>query len=365
MEPGHQAGVALRCDRNGVVISFVDDGVGLSKSLNIGRLFSSCASADQEGRAEALVEDLGKAGAIYDRPISVKLDGNTRLMVFSGVVVGAELMIVGSAVEVHAGEIYEDLTRINNEGTNAVRLALKSLEQRSRQASIVAHDLRNLIGGIVSCAELLLEEGQVLSAEQLKYIHIVERSSQSAITLVSDLLDLTLIETGRLELKMKSTDLGALIRKNLNDNQLLAQRKNIRLEAEIAADLPTVSADPARLEQVLTNLISNAVKYSYPGTAVIVQASRRPGAVLVEVRDHGQGIPAAEIGKLFSLYQKTSVRPTGDEQSIGLGLAIARHIVEAHGGKVGVESTVGQGSNFFFTVLCGPEPTARPAGARP
>jgi signal transduction histidine kinase len=157
MEPRHHAGVSLRCARNGVVISFVDDGIGLSKSLKIGRLFSSCAYADNEGRAEALVNDLGKAGAIYEIPISIELDGNARLMVFSGVVEGEELMIVGSAAEGYAGEIYEDLTRINNEETNAVRMALKSLEQRSRQASIVAHDLRNMIGSIASCAELLLE----------------------------------------------------------------------------------------------------------------------------------------------------------------------------------------------------------------
>jgi signal transduction histidine kinase len=364
MEPRHHVGVSLRCARNGVVIAIVDDGIGLSQALKVGRPFSSCAYADNEGRAEALINDLRKAGATYEIPISVKLDGNAKLIVFSGVVVGEELMIVGSAVEGYAGDIYEDLTRINNEETNAVRMALKSLEQRSRQASIVAHDLRNLIGAIASCAELLLEEDQVLTAEQLKYIRIVERSSQSAIRLVSDLLDLTLIETGRFELKMKSIDLGALIRKNLNDNQLLAQRKNIRLEAEVTADLPMVNADPSRLEQVLTNFISNAVKYSYPGTVVTVRASRNPDAVLVEVRDHGQGIPAGEIGKLFSLYQKTSVRPTGGEQSTGLGLAIARQIVEAHGGQVGVESTVGQGSNFSFTLPGGPAPTERPAGER-
>jgi signal transduction histidine kinase len=365
MEPRHHAGVSLRCARNGVVISFVDDGIGLSKSLKIGRLFSSCAYADNEGRAEALVNDLGKAGAIYEIPISIELDGNARLMVFSGVVEGEELMIVGSAAEGYAGEIYEDLTRINNEETNAVRMALKSLEQRSRQASIVAHDLRNLIGSIASCAELLLEEGRVLTAEQLEYIRIVERASESAIRLVSDLLDLTLIETGRLELKMKSIDLGALIRKNLNDNRLLAQRKNIGLEAEITANLPMVNADPSRLEQVLTNFISNAVKYSYPGTAVTVRASHGPATVLVEVRDHGQGIPAAEIGALFNLYQKTSVQPTGGEQSTGLGLAIVRQIVEAHGGKVGVESTVGQGSRFFFTLPAVTAAAERPAEERP
>jgi signal transduction histidine kinase len=354
MEPRHHAGVSLRCDHSGVVISIVNDGIGLARSLQVGKPFSSCVYADNEDRAATLIHDLEKAGAVYEIPISVNLDGNAKLVVFSGAVVGEELLLVGSAAEGYAGDIYEDLTRINNEETNAVRMALKRLEQRSGQASIVAHDLRNLIGSIVSCAELLREGGATFTTEQLQYIDIVEGSSESAITLVSDLLDLTLIETGRLELKMQTIDLGALIRKNLNANRLLAHRKNIRLEAEITANLPMVDADPSRLEQVLTNFISNAVKYSHPGTAVMVRASERPGAVLVEVRDQGQGIPAGEIGTLFGLHHKTSVLPTGGEQSSGLGLAIARQIVEAHGGKVGVESEVGQGSNFHFTLPCVP-----------
>ncbi|HVB79290.1 MAG TPA: HAMP domain-containing sensor histidine kinase [Candidatus Binataceae bacterium] len=261
-----------------------------------------------------------------------------------------ELVLVGSAVEGYAGDIYEDLIRINNEETNAMRTVLKSLEQRIRDAAIVAHELRNSIGSISSSVEVLFEAPDSIEPEQRQFISIIERASRCALALVSDLVDLTLLDTGRLELKTESIDLGALVSKNVETNQSLARRKNIRLEIEIVSGLHEVNADPSRVEQVLTNLISNAVKYSEPGTCVTVRVSEAGGEALVEVRDQGQGIPADEVGKLFCLYQKTSVRPTGGEQSTGLGLAIARQIVEAHGGKVGVESEVGRGSTFHFTL---------------
>ena len=350
MEAKHRAGVLLRCTRDGVVTSIVNDGIGLSGSLKVGKPFHLCAYEDNQERAKALIGDLASAGAVYEIPISVDLNGRPRLLQFSGAVVSEELILVGSAVEGYTGDIYEDLIRINNEETNDLRMALKSLEQRSRHAAIVAHDLRNSIGAIAMSVEPLLEDRDTLKPDQLQFISIIDRTSRSALALVSDLLDLTLIETGRLELKLKSVDLGAMIRNNVESNQLLTRRKNIRVDTEIAPGLPAVNADPSRVEQVLTNFISNAIKYSEPGTSVTVRASVASGPVLVEVRDQGQGIPPEELGKLFRFYQQTSVRPTGGEQSIGLGLAIARQIVEAHGGKVGVESEVGRGSNFHFTL---------------
>ena len=352
MKP-QRAGVTLRCARDGIVTSIVDDGIGLASSLQVGKPFWACAYVDNHARAKALIDDLATARGVYQIPISVDLNGRPKLLNFSGVVADGELLLLGSAVEGYAEDICEDLIRIDNEETNALRVALKDVEQHIQRATIVAHDLRNSISPILTCVELLLKTLGTVEPQQRRFISIIERSSRSALTLVSDLLDVALLDAGRLELKTKSIDLAALIRRNVEANQLLGYVKNIRLEVKIASRLQEVNADPMRVEQVLTNLISNAVKYSESGTCVTVRAFESSREAVVEVRDQGKGIPAEEIGRLFHLYQKTSVRPTGGEQNTGLGLAISRQIVEAHGGKVGVESEVGRGSAFHFTLPFG------------
>ena len=108
--------------------------------------------------------------------------------------------------------------------------------------------------------------------------------------------------------------------------------------------------DPDRINQVLNNLITNACKYSFPNTVVTLRARATGDEVAIAVQDQGQGIPASELPKMFTEFGKTSVRPTGGEKSIGLGLAIVKRMVEAHGGRIWVESQVGVGSTFTFTL---------------
>jgi signal transduction histidine kinase len=158
------------------------------------------------------------------------------------------------------------------------------------------------------------------------------------------------MEAGKLQLELKETDLIDLLERNVELNRLMAGRKQIDIIFTPREDLPLLVIDAPKIEQVLNNLISNGIKFSYPGTTVEVLASRREKEVVVSVRDEGQGIPANEIDRLFIPFENLSVKSTGGEQSTGLGLAIVKRIVEGHGGRIWVQSEAGTGSTFSFSL---------------
>lgn len=252
-------------------------------------------------------------------------------------------------------KLFEDFTRLNNELITAQReLARRNAElirlneQKNQLLGMAAHDLRNPLGAIFSCSEYLLDELKNLSADQLEMLRGIKSSSEFMLALIEDILNLSRIESGKIELRIEPCNLADLAARHVATNRLIAARKKIHIDLDIGPDLPAVQADPRKIEQVLDNLLSNAIKFSPPATTVTMSLMRMGAQVRIEVRDQGPGIPAAEQGKLFQPFQRTSVKPTGNEKSSGLGLAIARKIVEAHGGRIGVESAVGSGSTFFI-----------------
>lgn len=170
------------------------------------------------------------------------------------------------------------------------------------------------------------------------------------LNLITDLLYISKIEAGKLQLELKETDLLALLERNVELNRLMAGRKQIDILFTRREDLPALVVDAPKIEQVLNNLISNGIKFSHPGTTVEVLALRRDQEVVVSVRDEGQGIPADEIDRLFIPFENLSVKSTGGEQSTGLGLAIVKRIVEGHAGRIWVESEMGVGSTFSFSL---------------
>ncbi|MCX6970407.1 MAG: HAMP domain-containing sensor histidine kinase [Verrucomicrobia bacterium] len=216
---------------------------------------------------------------------------------------------------------------------------------------MAAHDLRNPLGVILAYSDFLETEAfPVLNEDQRDFVSTIKSTSEFMLSLINELLDVSTIESGQLHLDCAPADLNELARHNVSRNRVLAHQKRIELDFQDTENLPALMIDRGKIEQVLNNLIGNAVKYSHPDTRVAIQISRAGSAVTVSVADQGQGIPEEDLPKLFKAFGRTSVQATAGEQSTGLGLAIARKIVEGHGGKMSVRSQVGEGSTFSFTL---------------
>jgi CheY-like chemotaxis protein/two-component sensor histidine kinase len=216
---------------------------------------------------------------------------------------------------------------------------------------MAAHDLRTPLGAICSYSGFLLDEAtKSLSPEQIEFLATIKGTSEFLLGMVNDLLDISKIEAGKLELDLKPTDLVSLIEHNVLLQRPLAENKQIGLEFHYDHALPEIMLDQSKIGQVLDNLISNAIKFSHPRSAIEVRAAVVGDRAQVSVKDEGQGIPPEELGRLFKPFKKTSVKSTAGEKSTGLGLAIVRKMVKGHHGEVWVESEIGKGSTFYFSL---------------
>lgn len=209
---------------------------------------------------------------------------------------------------------------------------------------MAAHDLRNPIGSVRGLAECIRDLG-LPPEQQAEFLGEIIRVSSHMLDLLNDLLDISAIESGRLQLDIQPVDLGQLINERLRLLRASADAKSIPVTVNLET-MPPVPCDRERIAQVLDNLISNAIKYSKPGAPVEIDLSQLGVAAIIAVNDHGQGIPSTELHRLFGAFSRLSVRPTAGEKSTGLGLSIVKRIVEEHDGVVGVESRVGKGSSF-------------------
>lgn len=228
---------------------------------------------------------------------------------------------------------------------------LRELDKlKNKFLGIAAHDLRSPINGIKGFTQLLLEEEVgSLNEQQNMMLGFIEKASSQMNSLVNDLLDVSVIESGKLELEMTSVELGELLAKQIRTIQVVADRKGIVIRKKLDDSLSVV-ADGIRIAQVADNLLSNAVKFSPEGSVIEVESFRKGDAAVVCVRDQGPGISEEDQGKLFQSFQRLSAKPTGGEASTGLGLAIVKKIMDGHKGEVWVESTPGEGSSFCFSL---------------
>jgi signal transduction histidine kinase len=233
---------------------------------------------------------------------------------------------------------------------DAERKLAEMNRMKNRFIGLVAHDLRNPLVSIRGLSELLLNDpNDPLSDQQRDFLSTIYSASNGMLTLVNDILDMAVMESGTLRLQMRKDSLSRLIRERVKVNSIVADKKQITLEQDLAR-LPGIPFDRNRISQVLDNLIANAIKFSKERSRVFVSLYRRNGTAIVSVRDEGMGITPEEQARLFTAYPRLSNQPTGGEKSTGLGLAIAKRIIDEHKGKFTVESRVGRGSTFSFTL---------------
>ena len=239
-----------------------------------------------------------------------------------------------------------DLARLAALAVDNARLYRESqqaIRARDEIMAVVAHDLRNPLNTI-AMSLALLREGRGSAAERLA---VVERAAQRMDALIQDLVDAASIDAGRLRLDLGRVDAGEVLRFVVAEFEPIAGEKGVRIEGRVRGDLPPVRGDRLRVAQALSNLIGNALKFTGAGGTVEVSVEPADGAVLFRVADTGVGIAPAELAHVFDPFWQAGSKMRG---SVGLGLTIARGIVEAHGGRIWAESEPGTGSTFCFTI---------------
>ena len=220
-------------------------------------------------------------------------------------------------------------------------------KEKDRYLGIAAHDLRNPLSSTRGLAELMMES-ELEPEQQREFLETIHRTSDEMLAMVNDLLDVAVIESGKLDLRFKEVDVARLVKQRIRHQEPNAKAKDIGLALDAPEKL-LASIDSARFSQVVDNLVSNAIKFSPTGTTVAVGLRAAGGTFVFDVSDQGPGMSEDDRKLLFRSFQKLSARPTGGEKSTGLGLAIVKKIVDAHHGTIEVDSAPGRGTRFTVT----------------
>ncbi|MEM8829858.1 MAG: ATP-binding protein [Cyanobacteria bacterium P01_G01_bin.19] len=226
----------------------------------------------------------------------------------------------------------------------------KEIEQMKDEfVSVVSHELRTPLTSIHGSLRLL-NAGKMgsLEGKSQQLVELAEKNTDRLVRLVNDILDLQRLDSGKTTIKKQPCNTADLISTAAETMQEMARQQSINIEYD-PTSIPLV-ADPDCILQTLTNLIGNAIKFSDPNSSITIQATERIQDILFQVGDRGRGIPANKLESIFERFQQVDVSDARQKQGTGLGLSICRQIVELHQGKIWVESIVGEGSTFYFTL---------------
>ena len=240
----------------------------------------------------------------------------------------------------HRAAIVVEHARLFHQAEQATRA-------RDDVLAVVAHDLRNPLNTVTMAISLMLETTPIERTQERRQQEIVRRAADQMNRMIQDLLEVKRMETGHLTIEAKPESADVLVSDTIEMLRPLASGSSIVMEANVDAELPPVLADAARIQQVLSNLVGNAVKFTPRQGRISVSANRLDREVRFAVIDTGPGIPPEQVPHIFGRFWQAK---SSDRRGIGLGLAIAKGIVEAHNGRIWVESQVGVGSTFYFTL---------------
>ena len=387
-------GFALLCGREGMIEQVVRDDLGLGDMAPEGRLFIDLMDAGSRIKSMNFLLDIKSKEVAFDYQLNVWTGDTLRTLSFVGVRLKDKLLVIAANDQDEAVEFTKNLQDINNQQANVIRQLMKEkIELRRGSAQehnfsyndlsalnnelinlqrelarknaelervndlknqflgMAAHDLRNPLAIIHTQSKLLIDRtSDNLPPRYLKFLNNIHTTAQFMLRLVEDLLDVSKIESGKLDLNLQNFNLVELAEKNVELNQVLADRRNIRLHLDNRADSIYIQGDWHKLEQVFNNLISNAIKFSPSGASIRIMLEVSDERAMVSVEDKGQGIPPENLDQIFQPFQKTMTSESTEEKGTGLGLNIARRIIEGHQGEIWVESEEGAGSAFKFTL---------------
>ncbi len=242
------------------------------------------------------------------------------------------------------------------------QLRLKSLSQlKDEFIRIASHDLKNPLSTVMMAAHVVRERvppGSVMMEQHYQMLSFIVKHSEEMQRIIRDFLDFQAMEDGGITLTLAATQVNTIAEETVQNNFDYANSKNISLNLALDSNLPEIIGDNARLRQVAQNLIGNAIKFCRPGASILVRTERYTRSVLFEVVDSGPGLKPEDLQNAFAKYARLSNKPTGDETSTGLGLAICKQMIELHDGQIGMRNnTPNPGATFWFSLpIGGPTP---------
>jgi signal transduction histidine kinase len=259
-----------------------------------------------------------------------------------------ELEVLGvlanqAAISLENARLYQGLSQSNARLMEASRL-------KSQFLASMSHELRTPLNSVIGFSKVLLNrlDGD-LNERQEAYVRSVHNSSTHLLELINTVLDFSRVEAGRIEMHPEPLDLHELVEECVESSAPLVRDRRLKIETDVALDLPPVHADRTKVRQILLNFLSNAIKFTQAGR-IVVRLREEGSAVHVSVSDTGIGIRASDLGRLFEPFHRLDNRVSREAGGTGLGLAISKRFVELHGGRVWAESREGYGSTFHFTL---------------